>query len=234
MTYVSDALRISERTRRAMREYDVGTTLEDVAFSTFLDLESMILREASRGTPVPPLQQRKLSVLLWWVHSICKNSGGSSTDPDDPNHPTAGAAVPTLTERMCDPIGTFCDHERTHHSSKQHKQKQQKQFTTTTAARDAASPSSTCSIIPSDWKEQFQRDLPALKRKLRDDGCYRDDEFADRFSPTAKGGGGMGRRIDSFMALQWLLCGIHNNSNNNNNNNNSNASDRSSSSHQYR
>eukprot|EP00584_Thalassiosira_punctigera_P016885 CAMPEP_0172562422 /NCGR_PEP_ID=MMETSP1067-20121228/96788_1 /TAXON_ID=265564 ORGANISM="Thalassiosira punctigera, Strain Tpunct2005C2" /NCGR_SAMPLE_ID=MMETSP1067 /ASSEMBLY_ACC=CAM_ASM_000444 /LENGTH=105 /DNA_ID=CAMNT_0013352635 /DNA_START=75 /DNA_END=389 /DNA_ORIENTATION=- len=66
MRLICDALRVSERTRYALRSADAAA-LEDFSLMTDEDFADMVVSQARTGEPLPPLQQRKLWVLLSWV-----------------------------------------------------------------------------------------------------------------------------------------------------------------------
>lgn len=75
MTLVCDAFRVSERSRYALRTFD-ASTLEDFCLMTDEDYADMIVTQARVGRPVPPLQQRKLRVLLTWAQSLAREKMG--------------------------------------------------------------------------------------------------------------------------------------------------------------
>ena len=64
--YIADATRLTPVTRTALAQYD-AQSLEDF-FMTEHDFESMLLSETRPGRPICPLQQRKIRVLLQWIH----------------------------------------------------------------------------------------------------------------------------------------------------------------------
>ncbi|KAL7468891.1 hypothetical protein ACHAXS_009138 [Conticribra weissflogii] len=69
MKILCDVMRISEQTRYALRNFDAAT-LEDFSLMTDGDYSDMIMTQARLGSPIPPLQQRKLRVLLSWAQSL--------------------------------------------------------------------------------------------------------------------------------------------------------------------
>jgi len=71
MRLICDVFRISEHSRYALRSFDAAT-LEDFSLMTDEDCADLILTQARIGRPIPPLQQRKLRVLLTWVRSLTK------------------------------------------------------------------------------------------------------------------------------------------------------------------
>ena len=71
MRLICDVFRITEHSRYALRSFDAAT-LEDFSLMTDEDCADLILTQARVGRPIPPLQQRKLRVLLTWVRSLTK------------------------------------------------------------------------------------------------------------------------------------------------------------------
>ncbi|KAL7524092.1 hypothetical protein ACHAXR_000432 [Thalassiosira sp. AJA248-18] len=69
MRLICDVFRISEQSRYALRSFDAAT-LEDFSLMTDEDYADMVVTQARIGQPLPPLQQRKLRVLLSWVQSM--------------------------------------------------------------------------------------------------------------------------------------------------------------------
>mmetsp|Transcript_31605 Transcript_31605/g.60354 ORF Transcript_31605/g.60354 Transcript_31605/m.60354 type:complete len:216 (+) Transcript_31605:356-1003(+) len=69
MRLICDVFRISEQTRYVLRTFD-ATTLEDFSFMTEEDFADLVVSQVRIGKPLPPLQQRKLFVLLSWVRSL--------------------------------------------------------------------------------------------------------------------------------------------------------------------
>ena len=69
MRLICDVFRISEESRYALRTFDAAN-LEDFSLMTEGDFIDMVATRARLGYPIPPLQQRKLGVLLRWAQSL--------------------------------------------------------------------------------------------------------------------------------------------------------------------
>ena len=89
---ICDNFRISEQSRYRLREWDAAS-LEDFCLMTDEDYADFILSSArTTGKPIPPLQQRKLRVLLVWartlvnVNNLTTKNGGDSEEPTSPNN----------------------------------------------------------------------------------------------------------------------------------------------------
>jgi hypothetical protein len=82
MRLICDVFRISEQSRHALRSFDC-TVLEDFSFMTDEDFADMVVTRARVSMPIPPLQQRKLRVLLVWVRSIQMET--NACDTSSPN-----------------------------------------------------------------------------------------------------------------------------------------------------
>ena len=69
MRLICDCFRISDQSRYALRSFD-ASTLEDFSLMTDDDFADMVVTHARIGKPIPPLQQRKIRVLLTWVQKL--------------------------------------------------------------------------------------------------------------------------------------------------------------------
>lgn len=150
MEKVSDALRLNERTRTALVEYD-ATTLEDLAYMTNADYENMLATAARQNRPICPLQQRKVAVLMWWLRDLVKDSHPFKEQPKK-------VEKPKIWDRLF--------HSPAEWSSMIHPHKE---------VDDEKSVKSTSSmtrgtVIPPDWEARFVNDLPMLKKKLKNVG----------------------------------------------------------------
>ena len=91
MRLICDCFRISEQSRYRLREWDAAS-LEDFCLMTDEDFADFIVSSARINKPIPPLQQRKLRVLLVWVRTLVDvdnlstNYGGDSEEPTSPNN----------------------------------------------------------------------------------------------------------------------------------------------------
>lgn len=72
MRLICDVFRVSEQSRFALRSFD-ASTLDDFSLMTDEDYADMIVTQARIGKPIPPLQQRKLRILLSWVQSLASS-----------------------------------------------------------------------------------------------------------------------------------------------------------------
>jgi hypothetical protein len=167
MAKICDQLRLNARTKMALEEYD-ATTLEDLAYMTNEDYESMLATAARQGRPLCPLQQRKVAVLLWWVRNLVKDS--STIFQEEIN---ATTKKPNMWERILHtPLEWHCKVHSTENSTK-------------------VVNNTTWTGIPRNWEEQFQKDFPMLKKKLKEVG-----EISS-FSLYS----------DYFINIRWILCG---------------------------
>ena len=82
MRHICEVFRVNERTTLALRCFDAAT-LEDFSLMTDEDFADLILLAARDGAPLPPLQQRKLRVLLNWARRLPVREDGEGAVPDD-------------------------------------------------------------------------------------------------------------------------------------------------------
>ncbi|KAL7535426.1 hypothetical protein ACHAWF_005163 [Thalassiosira exigua] len=141
MRLICDVFRISEQTRYALRSFD-SATLEDFSLMTDQDFADLVVTQARKGHPLPPLQQRKLRVLLGWVQSLGSVENldkAEATMLDSPNK-TEGFELKDSKRENGDILkASFKSSPR----------------------REGGS------FIPRDWETRFYADLPNLKKKLQ-------------------------------------------------------------------
>jgi hypothetical protein len=170
MLLICDAFRLNESTRLALSEYD-ARTLEDFAFMTETDFQGMLVSASRLSRPLCPLQQRKVSVLLWWVHELVQDSRPFAEESEHEKSPP-------FLQRLFNP---FADRVRK----------------SAVLSPITSGPSKTREvhdknvIIPPDWEKKFYRDLPLLKRKLKQEG------ETEHWSLVG----------DFFMTIRWIACG---------------------------
>lgn len=157
MKLICDVFRISEQSRHALRTFDC-TVLEDFSFMTDEDFADMIVSRARLNTPIPPLQQRKLHVLLKWVRSI-----------QLVEHDACEALMPP-------PVNESEGFEVNRSNKARYKVSVRKD-------------DNIC-YIPSDWEDRFYKDLPRLKRELKQMG----------------GSSNASNWANNFLSLRWLFC----------------------------
>lgn len=140
MRIICDVFRISEQSNFALRSFDAAT-LEDFSLMTDEDFADMVLTQARVGTPLPPLQQRKLRVLLTWVRSLEPTQESENTEaiPSSPNK-SEGFELRESKRGNGDIL---------------------KASYKTTAWKGGGK------FIPTDWETKFYSDLPHLKEVLR-------------------------------------------------------------------
>jgi len=196
MVYLADAFRLSEGTRRALWEFD-ACTVEDFALMTNRDLETMLVTEARLGHPLPPLQQRKIGVLLEWLHQQVDRH---VEDQRHQKQQVQGASrdVPVNVASM--PGKSVCTAQ-----SDEKKEENCSVHTPSDAAiqdGEGDNDGTGCKtaeaadqnrhvIVPPDWRLRFRHDLPSLKHRLREEGTSR---------ASAVSG-------NSLVDLRWLVCG---------------------------
>ena len=144
MRLVCDCFRVSEETRYALRSFDAAT-LDDFSLMTDEDFADLVVRMACLGKPLPPLQQRKVSVLLRWAQSLPAMELGE-LEATSPNK----AEGFEVAER-----GGNSDN------------------VDVLKARYKASPRKGDGTLPANWELQFYRDLPRLRTELRELGRRR-------------------------------------------------------------
>jgi hypothetical protein len=148
MKKICDELRLNERTRTALVEYD-ATTLEDLAYMTDGDYENMLATAARQNRPLCPLQQRKIAVVIWWIRDLVKDSAPFK-------EPTVIQKDPGFWQRLA-------------HSPAEWNQKVHS--VVSFGADDKSTKSvDTGSVIPPNWESRFEEDLPMLKKKLKEVG----------------------------------------------------------------
>ena len=82
MRHICEVFRVNDRTTHALRCFDAAT-LEDFALMTDEDFADLILTAARDGAPLPPLQQRKVRVLLNWARRLPIREEGEGSVPAD-------------------------------------------------------------------------------------------------------------------------------------------------------
>jgi len=142
MRLICDVFRISERTRYALRRFDAAR-LEDFSLMTDEDFADMVVAQACIDKPLPPLQQRKLSILLSWVRSLPMPAAVGEAETKDK---TDGFE---LKELKLENDGIF------------------------KASYKARQKKGDNMYIPSDWEKRFYEDLPRLRRELQQMGGKR-------------------------------------------------------------
>mmetsp|Transcript_22307 Transcript_22307/g.38285 ORF Transcript_22307/g.38285 Transcript_22307/m.38285 type:complete len:202 (-) Transcript_22307:569-1174(-) len=141
MRLICDVFRISEQSRYALRNFDAAT-LDDFSLMTDEDYADLIVTQARIGAPLPPLQQRKLRVLLSWAQSLPKIDK-VETDVSSPNK--AEGFELKESKRECN--GNILK-----------------------ASYKASPRKEGGAFIPSDWENRFYTDLPRLRKELRQMG----------------------------------------------------------------
>ena len=186
MAYVCDSLRINERTRIALVEYD-ATTLEDLAYMTNDDLEGMLASAVRHDRPLCPLQQRKLVVLLWWVRKIIiiLPENGSYSDT------TAVALLESESKKEWEMTTLESTNDNAPMELKTSGNKEVEKMIVTGPLSKKETYACNTSAIPSNWKRGFDQDLPKIKRKLKELG------ETSSFSLYS----------DALLNTRWLLCG---------------------------
>ena len=119
------------------------------------DFAEMVLSRARMNMPIPPLQQRKLRVLLNWVRSIQIETNSCDTSSPPPNASEGFEVGKSNTARY-----------------------------KVSVRKD------DISYIPNDWEDKFYRDLPRLKKELKQMGGE------SNVSDWANG----------YLSLRWLFC----------------------------
>ena len=166
MRILCDEFRISEQSRLALRKYD-ATRLEDFCYMTDEDYATMIDMQGREGCPMPPLQQRKIRVLLMWARSLMDSSssnGATTTATNtvvEEDAKTGGDRTPTTTattaiSSLTKPGGMEWDSTIPSPITLQ----------PPPPPRRTASAASGI-IVPSDWEKRFHADLPSLKEELK-------------------------------------------------------------------
>lgn len=182
MLFVANALRLTEKSRVALAEYDAAT-LEDFSLMTDIELKSLFLTEARHGKPFPPLQQRKIKVLLHWVHQqldeqikkekehqkLGQQEQQKQKQNDDDDDAAADATHSTLASSIEE------DHDDDNNNSK----KFDKEL-----------------LISANWKEKFKQDLPMLIQKLVDERTKASNSYGS--SIVSEG----------LLDFRWLFCGL--------------------------
>jgi len=194
MTVLANAFGLSLRTRVALAHYD-ARTLEDFALMTDGDYEGFLLRQAASGHPVPPLQQRKLIVLLRWVRNLAEehameNCGGGGGD----DYPTTAVAakeivgkdvqeaqqnadvivqveaVPPIEKGSADVSDSDAADSPTPPAAPTERAAEEPSTVVVAHQEQHQNSSNKNFFVPSDWEERFYQDLPQLKRQLREEG----------------------------------------------------------------
>lgn len=136
MRLICDVFRISEQSRYALRSFDAAA-LEDFCLMSDEDYIDLIVTQARIGNPIPPLQQRKLRVLLSWVQSLVTTENLEAI-LSSPNK----AEGFELKESKKENNGTL------------------------KASYKASPRKGGGTFIPEDWESRFYLDLPRLRKEL--------------------------------------------------------------------
>ena len=137
MRLICDIFRISEQSRYALRSFDAAT-LEDFCLMTDEDFADLILTQARIGRPIPPLQQRKLRVILTWIQSLAKAENLDKAEEEVLSSPTTAEGV-ELSESQ--------DIKAAKYQVKPRK--------------------GSGTFIPATWEDTFYKDLPGLRKELK-------------------------------------------------------------------
>mmetsp|Transcript_7119 Transcript_7119/g.16184 ORF Transcript_7119/g.16184 Transcript_7119/m.16184 type:complete len:204 (-) Transcript_7119:4-615(-) len=143
MRLVCDVFRISEESRYALRSFDAAA-LEDFCLMSDEDYSNLVVFQARIGKPIPPLQQRKLRVLLTWVQSLVTTENLEAI-LSSPNK----AEGFELKESKSENDGTL------------------------KASYRVSPRKGGGTFIPADWESRFYADLPRLRKELHRLGANR-------------------------------------------------------------
>ena len=113
-------------------------TLEDFCLMTDEDFADLILTQARIGRPIPPLQQRKLRVILTWIQSLAKAENLDKAEEEVLSSPTTAEGV-ELSESQ--------DIKGAKYQVKPRK--------------------GSGTFIPATWEDTFYKDLPGLRKELK-------------------------------------------------------------------
>ena len=211
MTLLADAVRLQPSTRAALCLYD-ATTLEDFCLMTELDFESMIVSEARHGRTICPLQQRKILVLLQWIHGISdehKKNGQIIPKTDNSLEKTKDSPPPPFLHRLTHPVETVQEHRRNRNNiarvapTKEISNDDNDENCDGISDRVSLNEKESLDekelfdgflLIPPNWKEQFHRDFLALKHRLHDER----NKDQTKWSLVS----------ETFLSLRWILCGF--------------------------
>lgn len=160
MRLLCDEFRISDQSRLALRKYD-ATRLEDFCYMTDEDYTNMMDMQERMGCPIPPLQQRKIRVLLLWARSITDGTQATTTTAV-----LGEEGAKTVGDRTA---ATFTSHGTTAISSLTKPGGMEGGSTVPPTPLPPHRTASAASgiIVPSDWEKRFYADLPSLKEELK-------------------------------------------------------------------
>lgn len=149
LTFICKAFRVDDRTRLWMSAFD-ARNLEEFAMMTDSDLSEMVLTAARYGRPLPPMQIRKLDVLVVWARELLEEAAVAEENCRSlmeyeslPSKEAAKGAVGP--EEQIFGQGSFCDTKAKMSDMK-------------------------CYLIPSNWQDRFNEDFPKLKIRLKERG----------------------------------------------------------------
>jgi hypothetical protein len=159
MRLLCDEFRISDQSRLALRKYD-ATRLEDFCYMTDEDYANMMDMQERMGSPIPPLQQRKIRVLLLWARSITDGTKTTTTTAvgEEDAKTVRDKTAATFTPNSTTAISSLTKPGGLEGGS--------------TVPPTPVPPYRTASaasgiIVPSDWEKRFYADLPSLKEELK-------------------------------------------------------------------
>lgn len=144
MRIICDAFRISEQTCFALRRFDAAR-LEDFSMMTDEDFADLVLTQARIGEQMPPLQQRKLAVLLSWAQKLPMQVDVSSSVQEQESPKAEGYELNNDT--LMDENGSV---------NAKYKYKTSKKHTKDQGV-----------AVPKNWESKFYEDLPGLREELR-------------------------------------------------------------------
>ena len=196
MEFLCQTMRINDNTRVLLTYFDAGT-VEDFALMTPFDFRAMMEHSARFGRPFPPLQQRKVAVLSKWLREMmqqtCRrhNRGPfvekEGVDVSEFRRFTISAK--NRRESECRQAKKGDDHDGSDSTSDT---TDDIEMMTSSQRFQANKDDEIYSLLPPNWKEEFQTDLPRLKANLCKEG-----EERSRWSACT----------EAVLSLRWIISG---------------------------
>lgn len=190
MLYLCRAFRVNSNSQALLTYFDACTP-EDFCLMTKADLEDMILHAARSGRPFPPLQQRKVALLASWLRRIVQESSRAGPFTEEQGVELESFRRMTIVQLKKREMDELTDETDDDGDESAEQERQQKAAWRAKFLRQDSFGDSKYSLLPPNWKTQFQTDLPALKKELRDVGEKSNWSAWSNF----------------FINLRWALCG---------------------------
>jgi len=174
MEFLCEAMRINDNTRALLTYFD-ARTVEDFALMAPHEFEAMMEYSARCKRPFPPLQQRKVNVLLQWLREMIRKNVQAGHFRENQGVDISEFRRFTIyaKEDRRDRIPPSIHEEENEEKLDEYMGDLSKSFFPPTERRVSCvfeTDDEKYSLLPPAWRREFEVDLPKLKKDLRDSG----------------------------------------------------------------